>query len=79
MWTALEWQQEECARLTDAFEASGKAKRIFEPPRDVFVSDEEYKRALTMRVKLCDKPGHKGERELRRAHTHAGRLTLRMG
>ncbi len=43
----------EVARLTDAFAYSGKAKRIFEPTRALFVSEEEHRLALTMRVKLC--------------------------
>ena len=62
MTTAVQWQQSEIERLTNAFAETGKAKRIYEPPRKLFVSEEEYKLALTMRVKLCDKPNHTGER-----------------
>lgn len=45
-----------------SFEESGNAKGIFESPRTLFVSEEEHRLALPMRVKLCDKAGHKGER-----------------
>ena len=70
MLTATEWQAKEIARLTEGFGESGKAKRIFEPPRTLFVSDDEHRLALTMRVKLCDKAGHKGERVMVCSHTN---------
>lgn len=62
MLTATQWQEKEIERLVDGFAQSGKAKRIYEPPRKLFVSDEEYHLALTMRVKLCDKAQHDGNR-----------------
>tara|TARA_B110001450_G_scaffold76101_1_gene72389 strand:+ start:233 stop:526 length:294 start_codon:yes stop_codon:yes gene_type:complete len=70
MTTAAPWQRNEIARITDAFTKSGKAKRVYEPSRDIFVSDAEYQLALTMRVKLCDKPQHQGDRVMICNHTN---------
>lgn len=56
--TAEQWLEKEKKEHLDYYEAKKKAKRAIEPNLKLFISKEEHNKALSMRVKVCDKDCH---------------------
>ena len=57
-FTAEQWLTKEKKEHLDYYETNKKAKRAIEPSSKLFISQEEYEKALCMRIKVCDKECH---------------------
>ena len=57
-FTAEQWLAKEKKEHLDYYETNKKAKRAIEPSSKSFISQEEYEKALSMRIKVCDKECH---------------------
>ena len=68
--TAEQWLENERNRLQKGYDENGKAPRIFDLKESIFVSKQEFEKANTMRIKMCDKEHHVGNRILKCTHEH---------
>jgi hypothetical protein len=57
-FTAEQWLAKEKKEHLEYYETNKKAKRAIEPSSKSFISQEEYEKALSMRIKVCDKECH---------------------
>ena len=68
--TAEQWLEYERNRLQKGYDENGKAPRISDLKESIFVSKNEFEKANTMRIKMCDKEHHTGTRILECTNEH---------